>query len=197
MSRLALFPDAWVMLAPGSAYPPLTQTAARGGWWLMLRRPLLVACVLGCAMSLMTSGRVTLRLAVPATIYWSFVPLFEIAALAAVGTIKRGGFSRTVDLFFMSHAPWSLGLVGYAAMWAFVPAVHIFTWTTSVWYLPGLAVAAWSGYIDFCFYRSVIGSSLFQAIRGLLLQRLICWTGVAAVFLASAGWQVVAARLGL
>src|SRR4051812_48942776 len=53
--------------------------------WLAVRRPLLVALVLGCATSLMTSGRLTLRLLVPAAVYWSFIPVLEVAGLWAVG----------------------------------------------------------------------------------------------------------------
>jgi hypothetical protein len=71
-----------------------------------VRRPLLVAFVLGCSVSLMTSGRVTLRLAGPATVHWSFVPLAGIAGLAVVS--GRRLHAETIDEFFHGYLPWML-----------------------------------------------------------------------------------------
>ena len=71
----------------------MEQPAHHPGAWLAIRRPLLVAAVFGCCISLMTSGRLSLRLAAPATLYWSFVPLLEIAGLAVVWPWKRSRLS--------------------------------------------------------------------------------------------------------
>jgi hypothetical protein len=190
-------PDVWVIFYPAAAYAHLAAAPVNGGRWQALRRPMLVAVVFGCAISLMTSGRLTLRLAGPATIYWSFVPLLEVASLAAV---SRNLISpRVIDLFFMGHAPWSLWLVGFAAIWALVPPIRVFAWMAdkSIWYGSAIAVMAWSGYIDFWFYRRVLKRPPARALRDLLLQRLIAWPLALFCFLASAGWQVVATRLGL
>jgi len=46
-----------------------------GSFWLAVRRPLALALFLGCAVSLMASGTLTLRLALPAALYWTFIPL--------------------------------------------------------------------------------------------------------------------------
>src|SRR5580658_399317 len=91
-----------VMVGPATAYRLLAQQPARGHTWLGWRRVLLVAFVLGCTMSLITSGRLTLRLVAPATIYWGFVPLAETAALAVVRWPERKtrSFSSALDLFF-------------------------------------------------------------------------------------------------
>src|SRR5450432_2588253 len=144
---MPLSPDIWVMLNPRAAYPHLARLPGTGGW-TFCRRPTLVALVFGCAISLMTSGRLTLRLALPAAIVWTFVPLLEMASLAAVWHIKRPAISlpRAIDLFFMGHAPWSLWLVGFAAIWAFVPTVQVFAWTGPkwIWFGTALAVMAWS-----------------------------------------------------
>ena len=77
-----------------------------------------MAAVFGCAVSLMTSGRLSLRLAAPATLYWSFLPLLEIAGLAAVWPWKRSpiSFARAIDLFFVSNTPWSLWFTAFAGV---------------------------------------------------------------------------------
>jgi hypothetical protein len=99
----------------------------------------------------------------------------------------------------MGHAPWLLWLVLYAAVWAFAPPMQAFAWMGNhwIWYGSAGLVAAWSGYIDFRFFRSILKSAPARAIRDLVLQRLICWISVLAWFLGSAGWQVVATKLGL
>src|ERR1035441_1306513 len=126
----------------------MAQQPPHSGVWLAIRRPLLVAAVFGCAVSLMTSGRLSLRLAAPATLYWTFVPLLEIAGLAAVWPWKRSpvSFARGIDLFFVSNTPWSLWLCGFAGIWAFFPPALVIAWTENPWpwYAPALAVGLWS-----------------------------------------------------
>jgi hypothetical protein len=179
----------------------MAQRPPHSGAWLAIRRPLLVAAVFGCAVSLMTSGRVSLRLAAPATLYWSFVPLLELTGLAAVWPWKRSqvSFARAIDLFFVSHTPWSLWLCAFAAVWAFFPPARVFAWTASPWswYGPALAVALWSACLDFRFFRSVSGRTPTIACRDLAVQRVIAWTGGVAWFMGSAAWQVVTSRFRL
>ena len=190
------------MLNPAAAYRFLAcQPPGRGGC-LTWRRPLLVAFVLGCTMSLITSSSLTLRLAVPATIYWSFVPLAEIAALAAVcwrGRRARS-FRQTVDLFFAGHGQWLFWLIGLCAIWSFVPP-GISSRTiafTQVWlYGAGAIVVVWSAYIDFWFFRLVMGRNPARAGRDLVLQRLVSWAPIIAIFGGPAIPPEVAARLGV
>jgi hypothetical protein len=169
--------------------------------WTAARRPLLVAGIFGCAASLMASGRLSLRLAAPATVYWSFVPLVEIASFAAVWRRKREAmrFSRAIDLFFWGHGPWLFWLAGFAALWAFVPAARVYRWTFAgwAWYGSALAVAAWSASLDYRFFRSVLRRSAGGALGSLLAQRAIAWVAGLAWFVGSAAWQVTATRLGL
>jgi hypothetical protein len=168
-----------------------------GRAWIAIRRPLLVAFVLGCAVSLLTSGRVTLRLAGPATLYWSFIPLAGIAGLLVVS--GRRLHAAMVDEFFLSYAPWMLWITAFAALWAFVPPADAFARTGYPWVWEALALVAmvWSARADFHFYQRTFGHSRRQAVRGLLVQRLISWSAVLVIFVWSAGLQVVASELGL
>jgi len=190
------------MLNPGAAYRFLAQQAqpppGRSGAWLSWRKPLLVAVVLGCTMSLITSASLSLRLAGPAAFYWGFVPLAEIAALAAVcWRAKRSPFGRTVDLFFAGHGPWLLWLIGLCAIWSFVPPIHAFVFTRVWLYGAGAIVIVWSAYIDFCFFRFAMGKKPARASRDLLVQRLVSWTIIVAIFGGPAIVPELAAQLGV
>lgn len=190
--------DRWVMLGPAATYRFLAHQPARGGPWLGWRRPLLIAFVLGCTMSFLASSALTLRLAGSATVYWSFVPLSEIAALAAVSWRKKPtrSFSQTMDLFFAGHGPWLLWLIGLCAIWSFIPPVRAFAFT-SVWlYGVGAIVIVWSAYIDFCFFRFAMSRNPAGAGRDLLLQRLVSWTFIIAVFGGPAIPPELAGRFG-
>jgi len=191
------------MLRPMAVYARLAQQTARGGWWIGLRRPLFVAVLLGGCLSLIVSGRLTARLIVGGAVAWSFIPLFELASFAVAG--RRANIhvplSRAVDLFCAGHGPWSVSLIAVAAVASFIP-IQAGTWAASTSGLITLAataaaIAIWSGYIDFCFYRAVLGKARWTAVRALLLQRAIAWSLAVVYFLGNAGWPLVADRLGL
>jgi len=191
------------MLRPMAVYERLARQPASGGWWIGLRRPLFVTLLLGGCLSLVVSGRLTARVIAGGAVAWSFIPLFEVASFGAVRRFANIGvpFSRDVDLFFAGHGPWSVSLIAVAAVASFIP-IQAATWTAST---PGLitlaamaaAIAIWSGYIDFCFYRVVLGKTGTRAVRALLLQRAIAWTLAVVYFLGNAAWPLVADRLGL
>jgi hypothetical protein len=165
--------------------------------WIAVRRPLLVAFVLGCSVSLMTSGRVTLRLAGPATVYWSFVPLAGIAGLAVVS--GRRLHAETIDEFFRGYLPWMLLIVAFAALWAFIPAPVAFARTDDPLVWEGLAVVplVWSSRTDLHFFERMFGCNRREAVRYLLVHRLVSWPIALAIFVWSAGVQVIASGLGL
>jgi hypothetical protein len=187
------------MRNPAAAYRLLVSEPLVGGIWLALKRPLFVAFVLSCTMSLLTAASLTLRLVGPATIYWSFVPLVEAGALAAVCWSGRGtlSFARAIDLFFTGHGPWSLWLIGLSAIWCFFSPAKALSVTSAVWLYGATAIViAWSAYIDFCFFRSVFGRSRARASRDLLLQRSISWGLIIAIFGGPAILPEIAARFG-
>jgi hypothetical protein len=195
--------EASLILRPMAVYQRLAQQTASGGWWRGLRKPLFLALLLGGCLSLIVSGRLTARLIVGGAVAWSFIPVFEVAAFAAVRRFANIGapFSRDIDLFFAGHGPWSILLIAVAAVASFIP-IQAATWAASA---PGAitlaaiasVVVVWSGYIDFCFYRAVLGKTEASAVRALLLQRVIAWTLAIVYFLGNAGWPLVADRLGL
>lgn len=157
--------------------------------WIALRRPLMTAFLLGCAVSLMTSERLTLRLVLPATVYWSFVPLCEIGSLAVVARHRKLSLARTIDGFFESQTAWLLWLVALATVYRWV--------AKELWYGLAAAVFAWAAYRDYGFFRRVLERTQAQAARDLALQRGLSWGAALAIFVAPAGWQVVVSWFGL
>src|SRR5262245_54501626 len=168
--------------------------------WLALKRPLLLAFFLGCTVSFLTSRMLTLRLVVPAMIYWSFVALIEIAALAAVCRRDRKNilFPKLIDSFFRGYSPWLLWLVGVCAIWSvLLPPAKPFDWRLSILWADfgGVIAIAWSLYIDFSFFRSVLRRSTTGAVRDLALQRLISWSLIIAIIAAPTIWSEITGRL--
>src|SRR5689334_14801467 len=101
--------EAQVLFAPAAAYRRLAK-APSGRFWLA--RPLTVMAVLGCTVSLMVSGKLTLRLILPVALYASFLPGLQMLwlAIAARGAVP---YRRAVELSFAGHAAWSLALLAY------------------------------------------------------------------------------------
>ena len=168
--------------------------------WLGLKRPLFLAFFLGCTVSFLTSGTLTLRLIGPAMMYWSFVPLIEIAALAAVCWSNRENipFPKLIDSFFRGYGPWLLWLAGMCAIWALLsPPAKSFDWTVCILWLGagGTLAIAWSVYIDFSFFRSVLRRSRAGAARELALQRLFAWSLIMAIIAAPTIWSEITGRL--
>ncbi len=146
-------PDVWVMARPGPAFAALAGRATQDSLWRVFRRPLLVAVVLGCVTSLITFPGITLRLAGPAALCWSFVPLAEVLglAVACAGEGARVGFGRKVDLFFMGYLPWLLWPTGIATTFSFLSTARAFVLLDWLWLgWAGAIVIAWSAWIDFC-----------------------------------------------
>ena len=163
------------------------------GLWLMLRRPLLLALMLGCTVSLWASGRLSVRLVADGMVSFAFVPAFQLAALLAVywRAPRRVSFACAADLFFAANAPWLLWRVAFAALRCLVSARHAIAptllqaWTVELSLLP---TAAWSAYVDLQFFRDVLPRPNGSAARDLILHRAIGWTCTIGYFLGIAGW---------
>jgi hypothetical protein len=168
-----------VLLRPLATYRRLVQEPGGPAWV----RPLWFAVLCGCGASMATSGRVTLRLPMPVTIYAALIPLLEIAVLRVLLGPK---IARAVDLFFMGHATWSLWLLTLAGIFAFADPIQAYRLTGPPWGLVSVGlVMAWSGYTDWCFFRCV---SPERTGRNLAVQRVVCWTVGLAIFGGGSLW---------
>jgi hypothetical protein len=193
--------DLWVMFRPAAAYPYLAKLPVAATRWTAIRRPLLISALLGCALSLMTEGRITLRLAIPAAIYWSFVPLLQVACVVISYRRARpeGSLARAIDLAFAGGAPWMLWLLAYISPWVLASPERAYALAGhhTFWYGLTALTALWAAYIDFWYFRVVLGNTPAGAAWSLLFHRAVCWSAGLSIFVLAAGWQAVAGRLGL
>lgn len=187
----AAYSDEVAILArPRAAYAALVQHVPHGDRrWIAVRRPLYAALLLGATVSLLTTGTLTLRLVVGGALTWSFVPLFEAASLAIVSRGRPSALSRSraLDLYFAGRGAWSLALIAAGGIAAYSPPLVVYFWTSS-WrqraLLAGVAlpVAAWSAYVDVCFFRVVLEYTSRRTVRVLAVQRVLCWTAALLYF---------------
>ena len=176
--------DAWAMCRPNRAFQYIASQPAGRGWWLALRRPLFVAFALGCGISLIATGVLTLRLVVSVAAYWTFVPAIETLGLIAVlwRPQRHASWAATIDRFFVGHGAWTLFMILFAASLTFLPPQTAWRLMTTAWLLVLPVVLAWSAYIDFCFFRWISGGSRASAARKVFIHRLLTWTAIFIVF---------------
>jgi hypothetical protein len=111
-------PELRLMLSPREAYATLARASGRGTLLTAVRRPLIVALVLGVSTAMSGTGHVTPALLFSTTACWSFLVIIQaaIALTLVAGPARRTvGLARAIDLYFAGHAPWSLWMLAAAA----------------------------------------------------------------------------------
>jgi len=179
--------DARVLVRPGRGFQSLAGTRTTPGvqskFWIALRRPLFLTLVLASGVSLLASSVATVRLVAPTALYWSFVPLVEILALAIVLWRRRGGrMFFLIDTFFAGHAAWTLFLLVIAAAITVSSPRYWWFLITGPAIIGILLVISWSAYVDVCYFRYICGARLPRAIRDVLLHRLVSWALIFWIF---------------
>jgi hypothetical protein len=180
--------DARVLVRPNRELQSLASAVpqTRSSLWIALRRPLFLTFVLACAVSLIATSVATFRLIGATAVWWTFVAIAEIIALAAVTWQRRGSrsFAALTDIFFTGHAAWTLLILLVAAMLAFAPPQYWRLIIVGPTVVGILVVVAWSAYVDVCFFRHVCGATLGRAIAQVAVQRFIAWTLILWIFCA-------------
>jgi hypothetical protein len=145
------------------------------------RRPLLLAFLLGCGVSMLASGRFTLRLIVDGTVSFAFVPLCELVAYAIVHRLQRGTgpFARAADRYFAGNTPWLWWLVALMAAAAIQPVRS--TDLLPLILITSVIPIALSVRSDWRFFRSD-GRTRARAGADVVLQRAIAWSLATAYF---------------
>ncbi len=163
-------------------------------WW---SASLQQAFVLGCAVSMLASGRLSARLIADGAMSFAFVPFFQALALAVVWrTGRRPARSLRLALpeFGPGNRPWLVWIVAVTAVAALVPPRDIGPWIRPVLFSASVPIV-WSVILDFHFFRDTGVQSPGGAIRDLVLHRAIAWTGAGLYFLGLAAWAEVVPRL--
>ena len=153
--------------------------------WIALRRPLLLLFMLGCVVSFVVSQRLSVRLIADGAISFAFVPFFQVVAFAVTYWVARPAvaFSRALDGFFAGYTPWHVWFVGLAVASALTMPIR---WSLQTLVLSAVPFVLWSAHIDYRFFRDAMNRARGAAIRDVVIQRAIGWTGVTVYFLGIA-----------
>jgi len=165
----------------------------------LVRRPLLLLLFLGSIVSLLASGRLTVRLIVDGAISFAFVPACCLAGLAVVwrlGPRATIPFGRVADAFFAGLTPWLVWMVAAGGVFGLVPPRAFSPWIFPV-LIAGALPLVWSLRIDWLFFQGILGRSPREALRDLVVHRAIAWTGGVAYFLGIAIWYDVLPGLAM
>ena len=169
-----------LILAPNATYAALAARATPIGAIRALRRPFLVSVVLGVAMALSSTRHATPALVLSTTLLWSVVVIAQLAiALAVIETpeTETVGRARALDLFFASHAPWSLWLLA-AAAWAPSPLGRH---GLPLW-LAAVAPIALTPRIIAAFFQEVLKMDRRRATIRTLVQQALTWGLLVALY---------------
>jgi hypothetical protein len=182
---MAFSQDLHAMRAPALAYAGALDHPHRGTW-PVLRRPALVALVLGAGSGFAATGHLTAGLLLSGFVCWIFVPLVQIATAALI--MRRPAarplpFGRRMELWFMGHAPWSLWILAVTFVMGIAPASVRLEWPIIA---TALVPIVWTSIIGVAFCRVVLGDSRGVAIARTALHQSVTWT----IVLVYAAWAV-------
>ena len=169
-----------------------TLRSVAPGTWVLLRRPLLLAFALGSAVSVLASGRFTLRLILDGALSMAFVPACQILGLAAVYPFRRRPipFARAVDRFFAGNTVWLWWLLVFMVLGVAVPVLDQAR-LSGPFLISSLVPIAWSVLVDARFFRDVMGRTRGFAALDVALERAVAWWAAMAYFLGiAANWRV-------
>jgi hypothetical protein len=198
MPDWALSPEIWLMFRPAAAFEWLAALPAPKDSWDALRRPLFMAFWFGCMISLVTSQRLTMRHVTGGMTHASLLLLGQIAALAIVaGRERKISFPRTINIFFAGYGPWTLWIILFSSVWAFMSKGHAgrFAGPGSILPTAGL-VALWSGYINFRFFERVLQRKRARAVWNVVQLAVMCWILCVLVFGYGVLWSECMRLLG-
>jgi hypothetical protein len=184
------------MLRPTAAYESLAAVPVLRDRFVALRRPALVALVLGTTMAISATGRVTAGLVLDLAVCWGFVPALQMATAAAIVRSPRStvGAARRLDLWFAGHAPWSLWMLAVAVCFMSFPATRRIEYPTL---MTAIVPATWTAIIGSGFCRAVLRDTRAQAWRRVALHQAVTWTIVFAyITAASQLWPRFLAAVG-
>jgi len=151
----------------------------------MVRRLLVLSLGLGCAVSVLASGRFTPRLIADGMVSFAFVPLAEIAGFAISRRLlsRRDRFSLDADRFLHGDWPWLAWILALVALAACSPSTRAFAVLNVMAIGMVLPIAA-SIRLDYRLFRST--NDRGRAAAAVLAQRLVAWPLVLIYFLGVA-----------
>jgi hypothetical protein len=173
-------PEIGLIVAPDRTYATLAARTTRLSSVRALRRPLLVAVVLGTSMALATTRHVTPALVISTTVMLSVIVIGQVVTALVVMPATRTqaiGRARALDLFFTSHAPWSLWLLA-ASAWAPSPPQR----PVAPVFIAAIVPAVLTARIIAAYFRHVHELDRRQATVRTIVHQILTWGLFFALF---------------
>jgi hypothetical protein len=184
-------------MAPSATYARLLAERASDHPFVFVRRPVLVALVIGTAVSMSATGHPSVESVVSVTLCWSVaVAVQMLAGWVLVRSSRLRGLTvpQAMDLLFMGHLPWSVWLLAAGGYLAAVPTSA----SIGAVLLSVVVPMFWTARLLTAFCRTVLGASPRHARLQALLHQSIVW-GIGLVFfvVAIGGWDRLLSEVGL
>ena len=168
----SMTPELRLMVAPARTYAVLARQPSPVGPLTALRRPVLAAAVIGVSLAIAATRHVTPSLVLGTTMAWAFVVVLQIAIallLIAAPSRRTIGVPRALDLFFASHAPWSLWVLAVVALPAPLgrPVIPLLLLAVVPLVMTNRAIAA--------FFREVLQYGARRAVAHTAIHQALTW----------------------
>lgn len=188
--------DLRLALAPLETYRELTSEPAESSWLRALERPVLVAVIIGTAVTLSSAERVPAGLVAMGILCWSFVPALQLitgAIVSGMAPARSITMARAIELLFVAQLPWSVWVLVMTGMNAFTDLPR----PLAVELLSLLVPGVWTAAIVSAFCQTALGCSKPQARRLTALHQTLIWVlFFGYVFLVSGFWSRIVAAMG-
>jgi hypothetical protein len=188
--------DVRVALAPVETYRELTAESDQGSWRRSLERPVLVAVIIGTAVTVSSAERVPFGLVAMGVLCWSFVPALQLLVGAIVSRMAPArpiSMARAIELLFMAQLPWSLWVLAMTGMSTFTDV----SLPLAVQVLSLLIPGAWTSIMVAAFCRAGLGCTRRRARWLTAVHQTIVWMlFFGYVFLVSGFWARILTLVG-
>ena len=175
------------MISPGETYALLARASGRGTRLTAIRRPILVAIVIGVSVAKAATGHITPALVATTILCWSFVVVLQVAialGLMAGAARRTVGIARALDLYFAGHAPWSLWILA-AAAWSPSPIGRSLAPLLIAAVVPLVLTARTTN----AFFREVLEMDPRHALARTVAQQAMTWGSFVILFGTAVAWM--------
>ncbi len=175
--------DLGVLIAPGKTYQRLADAEGTTGWSAVFQRSAVIALLLGTGISLISTGNATLSTVASTTLYWSVVPLVQVAGalLVVLSTRKRRvSLARGVELMLVGHMPWTLFVLTVTAL--STAGVRLLILALAA----GLVASLWRAVI----ITGLCKAALETGARGAVTRAILHQGGMWLIIFVYASWAV-------
>jgi hypothetical protein len=188
--------DLRLALSPLDTYRELVGETVPASWSRALERPVMVAVIIGTAVTMCSAERAPAGLLLMGVACWSFVPVLQLLIgmiVIAIARPRSMRMARAIELLFVAQLPWSLWVLAMTGAYRFLevnPGLVI--------QVSGLAVPAlWTLGILWAFCRTVLDCSPRRALIMLVVHQALTWTVFFGyVTLVSGVWPRLLAAIG-